>query len=126
MLKGLRWRRWVPALIIMGIIFLASSIPSSQMPNIGKLDLPVKKGGHFSGYALLALCLLRGLQNGKPRNLVLVLLVCGLYAISDEFHQSFVSGRNPSPMDVGIDFLGSAFGMMLFLWLAPIRRMVLN
>ena len=121
-----RIRRWIPALIIMGLIFLASSIPSSQIPNVGKLDLPVKKGGHFTGYALLSLGLLRGMQNGKSRNMGLVLLMCGLYAISDEVHQSFVSGRNASAIDVGIDLLGSSFGLILFLWSAPLRRLILN
>jgi hypothetical protein len=124
MVKGKTFQRWVPALIIIGVIFLASSIPANQMPNIGKLDFPVKKGSHFSGYALLALGLLRGMHDDKPRNLVLVLLFCGLYAVSDEFHQSFVPGRKSSPIDIGIDFFGSAFGLLLFLWFAPIRRLV--
>lgn len=126
MVKGSRFRRWIPALIIMGLIFLASSIPSSQMPNIGNLDFFLKKGGHFTGYALLALGFLRGMQNDKPRNLVLVLLLCGLYAISDELHQSIVSGRNSSPIDVGIDFLGSTFGILLFSKVSPIRLLVLK
>jgi VanZ family protein len=119
-------RKWIPALIIMGLIFLASSIPADQMPNVGKLDLPVKKGGHFSGYALLALGFLRGMQKEKSRKTFLVLLFCGLYAVSDEFHQSFVSGRSPSPIDVGIDLLGASFGLMLFSWFAPLRHLVLK
>jgi VanZ family protein len=108
----------------MGIIFLASSMPSSQIPNIGSLDLPVKKGAHFTGYALLALGLLRGVQNDRPRNLFLILLACGLYAISDEYHQSYISGRNSSLIDVGIDTLGSTFALILYLRLAPLRRLV--
>ena len=118
--------KWIPALIIMSFIYIASSIPASQIPSIGAIDIPVKKGGHFTGYALLALGLLRGMQNGKSWKATLVLLFCGLYAISDEYHQSFVSGRNPSVFDVGIDLLGSSFGLMLFLWLAPLRRLVLK
>jgi VanZ family protein len=124
--QGSSLRRWFPALIIMGVIFLASSIPADLLPNAGKFDLPVKKTGHFTGYALLALGIMRGLQNGKPKKWYLVLLFCGLYAVSDEFHQSFVSGRHPSPIDVGIDLLGSSFGLMLFLWLTPLRRLVLK
>jgi len=124
--QGLRVRRWIPALVIMGLIFLASSIPADRMPNAGSFDLPVKKGGHFTGYVLLALGFLRGMRPGKSKKLFLVLLMCALYAVSDEFHQSFVSGRNPSPIDVGIDVLGSSFGLMLFLWFKPIRRLVLK
>ena len=91
---------------------------------MGRFDLPVKKGAHFTGYALLALSFLRGAQNDRPRNVILVLLACGLYAISDEYHQSYISGRNSSFIDVGIDLLGSTFGLLLYLRLAPLRRLV--
>jgi VanZ family protein len=40
-----------------------------------------------------------------------------LYAGSDEFHQSFTSGRHPSVMDVGIDTLGAITGALFFRWL---------
>ena len=36
-----------------------------------------------------------------------------LYALSDEFHQSFVPGRNPRLIDVSIDLLGAALGIVL-------------
>jgi hypothetical protein len=39
--QGSSLRRWFPALIIMGVIFLASSIPADLLPNAGKFDLPV-------------------------------------------------------------------------------------
>lgn len=121
-----RLRRWIPAVIILVVIFWASSTPSSQIPNIGQWDWLVKKGAHFSGYALLALAVIRGGQFTKKRDLFWVLVFCGLYAASDEFHQAFVSGRNPSLIDVAIDVLGSLFALTLFLWSAPLRRFILK
>jgi VanZ family protein len=40
------------------------------------------------------------------------------YAATDEFHQSFTSGRHPSPVDVAIDSVGALlFLLALALWL---------
>jgi VanZ family protein len=36
-----------------------------------------------------------------------------LYAISDEWHQSFVEGRKADPLDVLVDACGIAFGLAL-------------
>jgi VanZ family protein len=42
-----------------------------------------------------------------------------LYAITDEFHQTFTPGRNASITDVGIDAVGAILGVLV--WIA-IRR----
>lgn len=91
--------RWLPAALIMAVIFGFSSTPSVELPNFGLLDLVVKKGAHMLGYGLLALAFWYGLRFEK-RLCWLALLFAVLYAISDEFHQSFVPGRHPSWVDV--------------------------
>jgi hypothetical protein len=105
--------RWWPALLMMALIFIASSIPGDRMPHAGNWDFSVKKGGHMTGYALLALGLMWGQTRRGRINFVLALLGCGLYALSDEFHQSFVPGRNAALMDVGIDLTGASIGLMI-------------
>jgi len=45
---------WIPALLIMSVIFWFSSQPSSNLPNFDWADKAIKKGGHMFGYALLA------------------------------------------------------------------------
>ena len=35
------------------------------------------------------------------------------YAITDEVHQAFVTGRHASPFDVAMDAAGLAFGLLL-------------
>jgi VanZ family protein len=102
--------------MIMGIIFIASSTSGSDLPDFGSIDFLAKKWGHLLGYTLLSAAFLHGLSNGGPitrsRMVVTGILVI-LYAISDEWHQSFTPGRNPALLDVGIDtaggFLGVAF-----------------
>ncbi|MGZ8783093.1 MAG: VanZ family protein [Gaiellaceae bacterium] len=34
------------------------------------------------------------------------------YAVTDEFHQSFVAGRRGTPLDVLIDAVGVALGLL--------------
>lgn len=104
--------RWLPAIAVMAVIFGFSSIPSQEMPNFGLWDSVVKKGAHMLGYGLLALANWYGLHFTK-RRWWLVLLLTVLYAITDEFHQSFVPGRHPSWVDALV-FDGSGAALMLF------------
>ncbi len=83
----------------------------------------VRKTGHLTEYALLALLLWRALrrpQRGDRRpwrldEAGLSLVVVFTYAASDEFHQIFVPGRTALVSDVFIDTTGGAIGLML-LW----------
>jgi VanZ family protein len=115
-------KRWGPAFLMMGLIFYASSIPSAVMPNAGSWDVIIKKGGHITGYALLFLSIFRGLGGQEKRYYILALGACLLYALSDEFHQSFVAGRSATLTDVGIDMLGSTFSLWLC-WHYPTLRL---
>jgi VanZ family protein len=108
-------KRWGPMILVMSLIFFASSIPSEKMPNVGTYDLLFKKGGHMSGYALLFLTIYHGLGEKEKSHLFLALVGCLMYALSDEFHQSFVAGRNATLIDVGIDMIGSTICMCLVL-----------
>jgi VanZ family protein len=111
---------WGPSILVMAVIFAFSSIPSNEMPIFGPVDFLVKKGGHASGYALLALANLRALRRipgGQWTRLsILAWILAVLYSATDEFHQSFVPGRHPAVTDVGIDALGAATGLLLGAW----------
>jgi VanZ family protein len=117
--------RFGPALIVMGLIFYASSIPSAQMPDAGAFDLFVKKGGHMTGYALLGLMLMRAQGKTDLKSILFALLGCALYALSDEFHQSFVAGRNSTLVDVCIDLAGTSIGLLLLARSIALRRLIL-
>ena len=114
MLKWLPFlHAWGPTLLMMAVIFGFSSLPSSEIPGFGLADFLVKKGGHATGYALLALANLRGLGWDRKR-LFLAWVIAVLYSATDEFHQSFIPGRHPSLMDVGIDAFGASVGLLLW------------
>jgi VanZ family protein len=118
-LKNSRFlRNWWPALLMMALIFIASSIPGTTMPHFGEFDLSFKKMGHAMGYGLLAAAYLRALNpGGNPsgRRIRLSVLLALLYAISDECHQIFTPGRSASPFDVMIDMVGATVGLVVWI-----------
>lgn len=74
----------------------------------------VRKNAHFSAYLVLALLVhfklkTLGIRNAKG----LSLLLCVLYAMTDEFHQLFVPGRSAEIRDVFIDSAGASLGLLL-------------
>jgi len=98
---------------MMLIIFFFSSRPSSQLPNFDWADTHIKKGGHVLGYALLAVLYWRALEFRGNRRWAAGLLALS-YALTDEFHQSFVPGRHPTLWDVLIfDNAGALFSLWL-------------
>lgn len=106
--------RWLPALLVMGVIFWFSAQPSANLPNFNWADRLVKKTGHVSGYALLAVAYWRGLE-WRKEHWWLAWLLAILYAMTDEYHQTFSKGRMPSLVDV---FVFDTLGALTGLWLA--------
>ncbi len=104
--------RWWPALLVMAAIFFFSSLPSNEIPNLGPFDFSIKKLAHMLGYAFLAQAYLSGLGRENPRSILFAWILTILYAMTDEYHQSFVPGRNARWLDVGIDSLGSVIGLL--------------
>ena len=80
---------------------------------LSTLEFLVRKAAHMTEYAVLALLWAHALRlSGAKHPARLALLVSLGYAASDEFHQSFVGGRGPSPVDVMIDTTGAALALM--------------
>lgn len=105
--------RWLPFVSVAATIFFASSQSSDDLPSFGVVDHLVKKGGHFLGYMLLALAY--QFANSNSRSFWQVVLVCLVYAVTDEAHQIFSEGRYPSWVDVLIfDHAGIWTGV--YLW----------
>ncbi len=118
MIPRFTWGHLVPVTLVMGLIFFLSnqtgaSLPLPHIPNIDKLD-------HFLIYALLAAASLYAFpapvrRRRAPFVGVLVILLCTLYGITDEFHQSFVPGRCVSGWDLLADTVGAS--AMVLGWL---------
>lgn len=81
------------------------------------LQFVVRKGAHFTAYAILGgLCFadLRVLDKFKLKiNFIIALVISALYAASDELHQYFVPGRSCEIRDVMIDSLGALTGIIV-------------
>ena len=104
--------KWLPAFLVMLAIFLFSAHPSGAVPmSLWKRIL--YKGGHVMGYAMLALAYWRAFHF-KARMRWLAWLLAVLYAVSDEYHQSFVPGRHPAAFDV---LVYDNIGALTSLWL---------
>jgi VanZ family protein len=137
---------WLPVLFWMVLIFTASAdahsyehssrfvepflhwlFPKMSQNNIGEIHHLIRKCGHLTEYAILALFLFRALHQSK-KNLPWswpkaggALLLVFIYAASDEFHQRFVPTRTPLVSDVFIDTAGGAIGL-LALWFVHCLR----
>ncbi len=107
--------RWLPLLLMMGVIFFASHQPSETLPDFGFWDLGMKKGGHFLGYAFLTLLGMRAVLDWKRPYLAAFIIVF-LFALSDEYHQTFIPGRNGTLVDVFIDMSGALSCLLLLRW----------
>lgn len=108
-------KRWGPSLLLMAIIFILSSQSDIPGPPDPLLDRILKKSAHAIGYGMLAISYAWALAGSGVRRVVsLALCLTILYAISDEWHQTFVPNRFGSPLDVLIDTVGASIG--LYVW----------
>lgn len=71
-------------------------------------------GGFFAAGAF-------GFLRGRRRWTAAVAF-CGLWGVSDEWHQSHVPGRDSSVADVAADVAGATIGVLAFSWIAGRAR----
>lgn len=100
--------RWSAVALWAAAIFGVSSIQGSNLPGGYSVQ------AHFTEYLILAVLLYIALRPGRSRAsaALFALLIASLYGMSDEFHQSFVPGRMPDPMDWLTDTLGAGTGVL--------------
>lgn len=132
-------RFWLPVILWMAVIFVGSTDvlstertsrfigpflrwfkPDISNEMIKRVQTIVRKGGHITEYAILAILCWRAVTVGTTsRNFSgshragIVLAITALYAVSDEVHQSFVASRLGSAWDVLIDLGGAGMGLIL-------------
>ena len=115
----------LPAILYAALIFTLSSIPSLSPPPLG-LHLS-DKFYHFVEYGLFGYLCSRAFYYQSNRTLrdfalILVLVVGSLYAIGDEYHQSYVPGRYAEVADFVADVLGLILSVIIFAQRSKIRR----
>ena len=129
---------WLPLVIWLGVIFVASTNlmsaehtsrflvpfllwlkPGMSPHTIWVILVVMRKSAHVTEYAVLALLLWRALRSIpilRAKTLMVfgaVLLGSALFAVSDEFHQTFVKSRTPSVRDVLLDVAGALLGLLI-------------
>ena len=111
---------WLPPLLLMALIFVASEQPSLDS-GLGVIDLVGRKLVHFAQYALLCFLWWRvfARRTSGPRAALAAFVVSVAYAASDELHQSLVEGRSGTLVDWVIDGAGAGLAA---LWLRTRTR----
>lgn len=127
---------WLPPLVWMALIYLFSTsafseedtaslllpilrtlFPEVSPENLSKIHFFIRKMSHFIEFAILSLLWLRTLRGeweGRIYPLFLIaFLLSTIYAVLDEFHQSFVNVRTASYLDILIDSLGAASSLLV-------------
>src|SRR3954463_5310665 len=105
---------WAPPLALMALIFFFSAQPSLNS-GLGWIDHVGRKFVHASEYALLCFLWWRALRTrvNRERALWIAFAIAAAYAVTDEYHQSFVTGRHSTWVDVMIDSMGAALAALL-------------
>ena len=108
--------RAVPCILCMAIIFKLSSLTNEQLEDFPQIW---DKLAHFLEYATLAGCyaMIWTRTEWSRRQWLRVLVVGFLalaYGCTDEYHQSFVEGRDCSAFDLVADLTGGLFGGIVY------------
>ena len=113
-------KRWLMVLGWAGVIFGFSSMSINKQVDFNWWDFVIKKTAHMIEYAVLYFLVHRALSENQEKInkkvLIYSLILCLIYAFSDEWHQTFVAGREGTLRDVGFDSIG------MLLSLNQIRR----
>lgn len=131
---------WIPVLLWMILVFYMSHQPavvsdglstgitqklvafienvfSNSELDIDRINHYVRKNAHFMEYLILGVLTINALRKSGMtgrKAIIAALLICVLYASSDEFHQLFVPGRAGRITDVLIDSSGALTGILLY------------
>ena len=136
---------WLPPFLWMAAIFIFSTdlfsagntgglttkiirwlYPAISEENLQTAHFLVRKAGHFTVYAVLAMLLIRAFRAATELSwrwqwALYSFFIVGIYALLDEYHQSLTTSRTGSVYDSLIDLTGGTF-MLLVLWLWSLRK----
>ncbi len=137
---------WVPVMIWLVFIFwmstnafsskktalvigplLVALMPAITPSKLRLLHMVIRKAAHITEYFVLGMLLFRGFRGTekerKPwRWAVFSLMAVSLYALSDEFHQTFVPSRGVELSDVGIDIVAGGVALAISVLFYRLKR----
>lgn len=92
----------------------------------GKLDKAVRKSAHIVIYGILALfvyLLCKSFGMSDADSIIMTLVVCAVYAGTDELHQKFVKGRTSQFADVCIDEFGCVISLVVLYLISNVKKL---
>ena len=98
----------MPSLLWMIVIYYLSSRATPELGSTATTSFLIYKSFHLIEYAILAILLFFALKKVK-----LSIMIGYLYAMSDELHQTTISGRTGCIRDTLIDLIGIIIGIIL-------------
>ena len=113
---------WFFVILIAGIVFYFSSLTFAYGSKAMGFESIIY---HIVIFFLLAIFLLTALINGKinKRDFIFIAIIIALvYALFDEFHQLFVSGRSCSFSDFLLDSAGILFATFIYILSLKFRK----
>ncbi len=105
----LKTKNWIFVFAWAGFIFFLSHQPFLESGLPGQWDFVLRKLAHITEYAILTWLLIRALKEYQltTRQIIISsITIVVLYAVSDEYHQTFILGRQGAFRDVLIDSIG--------------------
>lgn len=99
--------------------------PGLDADAVHTLQVWIRKAGHVSEYTVLCALCWRGLaiRDGATsparelrRRAMTAWLIAVAFAVTDEWHQSFVPSREGQVRDVAVDALGATLAILGILW----------
>ncbi len=104
---------WIPPVVCAVLIFWFSSQSTLPGFQLSIFDFFFKKIAHICAYASLYFFTRRAIIKSHPnlefsdwRVWLLPMIICLIYAMSDELHQAFIPNRTATYRDIGYDYLG--------------------
>ena len=97
-------------------INVISDITGKEL-NMDMCTFIIRKIAHFTEYMIFGLLVINVIKDYKiidTKVLIISILLCFIYACSDEIHQLFVSERTGRITDVLIDTAGSFVGVFIY------------
>lgn len=99
-----------------------TNITTKEKQNlINMLNKPLRKCAHACVYLILSLLILhslllsfKNLNNKHKLAIIITIIICFIYSLSDEYHQTFIYGRTGQFSDCIIDTIGSSIGAFIF------------
>lgn len=98
-------------------------------PFVEGIQLFIRKMAHFTIYAIGGFLIMNyayTIKNTMKQKILYSIAFGAGYAVTDELHQFFVSGRSAQVLDVAIDTAGVIIGVLIYLALRKLAEFVRN